>query len=572
MRIRDWFYMFMVYLVFLSPFFTRTQAAIAFDRFEPAPRILFDDSHGQSFGNADWTPEHAYSDLADDLRSSFNASVFSSGRYSDGIITPELLNDIDLLIIPEPNIRYTYDEKQTIRRFVSSGGSLFLIADHGGSDRNFDGWDSCLIFNDLTEGWGISFLGDTFSETPVRGRRVNRCKVINCVKSVGAWAATSIIIDPGSWHWLSILASEKTGFPFIVRGDVGMGRVVAMGDSSAFDDGSGDTTKNRHSAYHSWMFDQRCLAIRAAAWLLDQKPEIIPEKDLPFPDRKKNILKDIDKTEPRLIIDACRGNNDADLMDRFARQISQELNLQVFLNLDDYIDLRPGDILLISNPSTPLSTDDISTLSDWIREDGGKLILTGASARNPLCSTPDLNALLTSLDASMRLNADQILDHGSNTGKPWSPKLIAFAPSPVFEEVDSAVFWGAASVINTDGTRLRNNETVTVLAWTSPEALSEVNSRFTVKGGQKLSRNPKTSDQTAKTLQRKILPDGVTPAAIPAAALEKIGEGTVILLGADPFTNFQYPTDQEKETMEPIKWDHTTANFNLALLRILVKM
>ncbi|MCD4654403.1 GldG family protein [bacterium] len=110
------------------------------------------------------------------MRRAFQASIFSLGLYNDGLITSQILADIDLLIIPEPNIRYSSEEIDAIRRFVSFGGSLFMIADHGGSDRNFDGWDS--------------------------------------------------------WHWLPIVTSGETRFPFLVLGDIGTGRVIAIGDSS----------------------------------------------------------------------------------------------------------------------------------------------------------------------------------------------------------------------------------------------------------------------------------------------------------------------------------------------------
>ncbi|MBN1297371.1 hypothetical protein JXA80_11370, partial [bacterium] len=509
----------------------------------PAPpvRILFDDAHGQSFGNADWTPRHAYSDLASDLESALDATVFSLSENAGGRLTPETLAAIDLLIIPEPNIRYTSDEIAAIRRFVSIGGALFLIADHGGSDRNFDGWDSCMIFNELTHDWGISFLGDTFSETPVRGRRANNSCIISSLRAIGAWAGTSIIVDPDSWHWIPIIASQKTGFPFLVTGDIGAGRVAAIGDSSAFDDGTGDTTKNRHSAYHSWMFEQRRLAITTTAWLLQRQPRFLPQSKPPFPERTRHDTRAIDTHGTRIIIDASMGNNDADGMERFGRSVEAAFSFPVLVNLDTLHGLRPRDILILTNPSAPIPVETLSSIAQWV-QDGGRMIIAGASARNPLSNIPDLNALMSAMHASSRLNADQILDETSHTGKPWSLKIPLVNRRSEFTGVDSVVFWGSASVIDPDGHRQRDTESVTVLAWTSPHAISIVHPDFSVPDGIALPHDPIHPESAGVGTEPSLLPDYVSPRAIPVAVLERIGSGAVILMGANPFTDFQYPT------------------------------
>lgn len=59
------------------------------------------------------------------------------------------LSNYDVFIVPEPNVRFSDSEKGAILAFVQDGGGLFMIADHGQSDRNNDGWDSPEIFNDL---------------------------------------------------------------------------------------------------------------------------------------------------------------------------------------------------------------------------------------------------------------------------------------------------------------------------------------------------------------------------------------------------------------------------------------
>ena len=58
-------------------------------------------------------------------------------------------------VIDEPNTLFTTAEKTALINFVSNGGGLFMISDHTGSDRNNDGYDSPMIWNDLFTNNGI---------------------------------------------------------------------------------------------------------------------------------------------------------------------------------------------------------------------------------------------------------------------------------------------------------------------------------------------------------------------------------------------------------------------------------
>lgn len=66
------------------------------------------------------------------------------------------LNNYDLFIVAEPNIRYTSSEKTAILNFVNNGGGLFMISDHTRSVRNNDGYDSPAIWNDLMSNNNVS--------------------------------------------------------------------------------------------------------------------------------------------------------------------------------------------------------------------------------------------------------------------------------------------------------------------------------------------------------------------------------------------------------------------------------
>ena len=61
---------------------------------------------------------------------------------------------------------------------------------------------------------------------------------------------------------------------------------------------------------------------------------------------------------------------------------------------------------------------------------------------------------------------------------------------------------------------------------------------------------------------------GARPAV---AAMEKIGQGTIIVLGANTMSNFQYFTPEEQPLIEKAKWDHRTALFNLCIVKLLFK-
>ncbi len=521
----------------------------------PGTRILFDDLHGQSFGNADWTIGHAYSDLAGDLESVFSASVWASSQCACGSLTEKLLESMDCVIIPEPNIRFSQAEIHALRSFLYNGGSMFLIADHGGSDRNFDGWDSSLIFNELLEHDGITFLGDTFTETPLRGipntpgsPDIAGCRdILNGVSHIAAWAATSILTDSEIHPWQNLITSQDSGLPFFVCGSVGKGRVAAIGDSSAFDDGTGDRTKNRHSAYHSWLFDQRRLGLQTVAWLIRQQPSSIPGKIIPFPDR----IVESGSEGTRVVIDAARGNNDAGIMDRFGVDCRSVLSLDVVLNFSDYSGLRSRDILILATPDIDLSDTDIDNLSRWINNDGGRLIVCGTSARNPASNLDALNLLLQGLNASIRFNRDQIVDDSANTGSPWSLLISRFTGSRFFTEVDRAVFWNSASLTDKSGSELKPSSSIILLAETTNSARS---TRYT--GSDRSSDLQISGNETHNS-------------GFIVAAAEKCGQGTLIVLGANPLTNFQYTDETEKQFLDPAKWDHRTAQFNLGLINFL---
>src|SRR3954469_5287267 len=138
--------------------------------------VLFDNAHAETAGNADWIistsqPDPLLEDPTPNVEgdwtgglSAWGVALQRSGRYSLKTTTSALtygnggnpldLTHFDALVLPEPNTLFTTAEKAAIMAFVSDGGGLFMIADHNGSDRNNDGFDSLEIFNDLMNNSG----------------------------------------------------------------------------------------------------------------------------------------------------------------------------------------------------------------------------------------------------------------------------------------------------------------------------------------------------------------------------------------------------------------------------------
>ncbi len=112
-------------------------------------KVLFDNTHGQTAGAADWVINGAFSD--------FGEAIAGEGYYVEELrqrtpITYEDLADFQVFVIPEANIPYKDAEQDAILQFVENGGSVFYIADHYNADRNLNRWDSGEIFNGYRRG------------------------------------------------------------------------------------------------------------------------------------------------------------------------------------------------------------------------------------------------------------------------------------------------------------------------------------------------------------------------------------------------------------------------------------
>ncbi len=192
-----------------------------------------------------------------------------NGRITYGDSTnPQDLSNYKVFVVCEPNIPFTNDEKTAILQFVYNGGGLFMISDHYQSDRNGDGYDSPTIWNDLmlnntveSNPFGITFDDANFDETNANIATIPEDSILHGpwgdVTDMQFFAGTSISLNPSKNPTVKGLVYEQgyiSGNYYVMAACAryGHGKVVAIGDSSPADDGTGDSNDN---LYDGWRGD-----------------------------------------------------------------------------------------------------------------------------------------------------------------------------------------------------------------------------------------------------------------------------------------------------------------------------
>jgi len=273
-------------------------------------KFLFDAKHAQTAANADWvidadnaTPQQVPTPLQSTITASTGETYWtgalsswgialvklghtvetlpSSGSLTYGNTTnPQDLMNYDVFVCDEPNILFTAAEKTALMQFVQNGGGLFIIADHTNSDRNNDGYDSPAIWNNFFTSNGVvsNPFGISFNLLTLTNTTTNVTSVSNTITNGSQGAVTSIQFNGGTSMTLSTTANasvkgliwksastQNSSNVFCASSTYGTGRVVAIGDSSPMDDGTGnpgDVLYNGWSAYsHSK------LMLNASLWL-----------------------------------------------------------------------------------------------------------------------------------------------------------------------------------------------------------------------------------------------------------------------------------------------------------------
>ncbi|MBY6037864.1 DNA-binding protein [Fictibacillus nanhaiensis] len=125
-------------------------------------KVLFDNTHGQTAGAADWVIDGAFSDFANALA---NDGYYVKELRKTTPITYTDLQSYDVFVLPEANIPYKVSEQDALIQYVENGGSLFFVSDHYNADRNKNRWDASEIFNGYRRGaWSDPAKGMTTGE------------------------------------------------------------------------------------------------------------------------------------------------------------------------------------------------------------------------------------------------------------------------------------------------------------------------------------------------------------------------------------------------------------------------
>jgi hypothetical protein len=277
-------------------------------------KFLFDASHGELAGNADWAldvdngavPRYP-TPAASGITSSTSESYWTAALSSWGVALVKLGNSVENLpsgtaitygnasnpqdlanysvfVVDEPNTLFTASEKTAIVNFVKNGGGLFMISDHDVSDRNNDGYDSPAIWNDLMANnsvqanpFGYSIALTNISETSsnvlasstnvvLHGSQgdVSQLKFSNgaTITKTSGSQATPLIWRGSSAQGLSNIMCATSTF--------GTGRVFVITDSSPADDGTGSAG---NTVYPGWteIASHAPLHLNASLWLAKQQ-------------------------------------------------------------------------------------------------------------------------------------------------------------------------------------------------------------------------------------------------------------------------------------------------------------
>ncbi|MBB6671910.1 DUF6359 domain-containing protein [Cohnella nanjingensis] len=119
-------------------------------------KVLFDNTHAQTAGAADWVIDGGFSDFADGLKAD-GFTVESLDRpipytFGEQAVTYDKLKNYDVFIIGEANIPFKKSEQDAMLQYTKEGGSIFFISDHYNADRNKNRWDASEVFNGYRRG------------------------------------------------------------------------------------------------------------------------------------------------------------------------------------------------------------------------------------------------------------------------------------------------------------------------------------------------------------------------------------------------------------------------------------
>ncbi|UUZ92634.1 GldG family protein [Paenibacillus sp. P25] len=180
--------------------------------------ILFDNTHEETAGSADWVIDGAFSDFGNALAG--QGYLVKELRKSSPITLSDL-QQASVFVMAEPNIPLKTSEQDAILQYVQGGGSILFIGDHYNADRNLNRWDGAEVFNGYRRG---AYLN------PTKGMSTEE-------------ASSSAMQDVTSTDWL--MTNFGVRFRYNAIGDVTASNIVAP--SQSFNITSGVSTFAMHA-------------------------------------------------------------------------------------------------------------------------------------------------------------------------------------------------------------------------------------------------------------------------------------------------------------------------------------
>ncbi|MFX1581864.1 MAG: DUF4350 domain-containing protein [Promethearchaeota archaeon] len=352
--------------------------------------VLFDESHSPMYGDTlDLNLLNFSLDLQSQGYSVQNMSVWSWS----------LLMAADVLVVGPHSTSFSATEYQHLHEFVANGGGLLIIG-NGGTTGD---WDELASFFDVTwSGYPLSDLDDyqtntywiNWTDMSNFGAHPITTGVSSAETYYGGGFnlfppdATPILIsdadDNSEWYSGMGVAS---GIPAIVAFEYlyGLGRVVVHGDVSSFESNDYDTD----GTICYFDEDNEILARNIIDWLAH--PDI-PEKIIvfdeshgtldavTFPVSPVDVLFDESHSPFNTIDDNDNGiygyEEDGSPYGDFAQIIEGAGFTVSKMNTWSDPTVAANDVIVLVNPATLYSTNELNTIRDHVRY-GGSLLLIG---------------------------------------------------------------------------------------------------------------------------------------------------------------------------------------------------
>lgn len=287
-------------------------------------KVLFDNSHGQTAGAADWVIDGGFSDFGNALA---NDGYYVKELRKTTPFTYDDLKEYNVFVIAEPQIPFKTSEQAALKQYVETGGSIFFVGDHYNADRNKNRWDGSEVINGyrrgafedpakgmstdernseamqnitssdwLSDNFGVRFrynaLGDINANIVVPADQA--FGITEGVSAVAMHAGSTLAItDPEKAKGIVYLPKTNAKWnnavdqgvyngggieegPYVAVSKLGAGKAAFIGDSSPVEDASPkylrEETGTRKTTYDGFKeVDDAVLLVNTVNWLATQE-------------------------------------------------------------------------------------------------------------------------------------------------------------------------------------------------------------------------------------------------------------------------------------------------------------